>query len=148
MLLQNTHLGLGYLAEVEALLSKADDLHPDFRLWVTAEPHPQFPIGVLQMGIKITNEAPVGVKAGLRALYQGVVTQDALDAVGRQEWRQLLFVSCFLHAVVQERRKFGPIGWNVPYEFNAGDLAASTQFLQNHLLEMDAKRCAFCCCCC
>lgn len=52
------------------------------RLWVTAEPHPQFPIGLLQMGIKITNEAPVGMKAGLRASYQWV-NQDMLDAVGR-----------------------------------------------------------------
>lgn len=32
------------------------------RVWITAEPHPQFPIGLLQMGIKITNEAPVGMK--------------------------------------------------------------------------------------
>ncbi len=52
------------------------------RLWVTAEPHPQFPIGLLQMGIKVTNEAPVGMKAGLRASYQWA-TQDMLDAVGR-----------------------------------------------------------------
>lgn len=52
------------------------------RLWVTAEPHPQFPIGLLQMGIKITNEAPVGMKAGLRASYQWV-NQDMLDAVSR-----------------------------------------------------------------
>lgn len=55
---------------------------PLCRLWVTAEPHPQFPIGLLQMGIKITNEAPVGMKAGLRASYQWV-NQDMLDAVGR-----------------------------------------------------------------
>ncbi|DBA69380.1 TPA: Dynein gamma chain, flagellar outer arm [Trebouxia sp. C0005] len=141
VLLQNTHLGLGYLTEVEQYLMKAEDIHEDFRLWITAEPHPNFPIGLLQMGIKITNEAPVGMKAGLRASYQWV-TQDMLDAVNRQDWRQLLFVMCFLHSIVQERRKFGPIGWNVPYEFNQSDLSACTQFLQNHLLEVDAKKAA------
>lgn len=31
VLLQNTHLGLGYLAEVEGWLIKAEDLHEDFR---------------------------------------------------------------------------------------------------------------------
>jgi len=141
VLLQNTHLGLNYLTEVETFLYKTPDseISDDFRLWITAEPHPQFPIGLLQMGIKITNEAPVGMKAGLRASYSWV-TQDMMDIVPRQEWRQLLFVMCFLHSVTQERRKFGPIGWNVPYEFNQSDLSACTQFLQNHLLEMDAKK--------
>uniref|UniRef100_A0A061RL16 Flagellar outer dynein arm heavy chain gamma n=1 Tax=Tetraselmis sp. GSL018 TaxID=582737 RepID=A0A061RL16_9CHLO len=139
VLLQNTHLGLAYLSEVEQYLAKADEIHEDFRLWITAEPHPQFPIGLLQMGIKITNEAPVGMKAGMRNSYTWV-TQDMLDAVARQEWRQLLYIMCFMHSVVQERRKFGPIGWNVPYEFNQSDLSACVQFLQNHLMEMDAKK--------
>ena len=63
-------------------------------------------------------------------LIAGHVLQDMLDAVNRPDWRQLLFVLCYLHSVIQERRKFGPIGWNVPYEFNQSDLSACTQFLQ------------------
>ena len=139
VLLQNTHLGLAYLTELEQFMVKAEEINDDFRLWITAEPHRDFPIGLLQMGIKITNEAPVGMKAGLNNSYNWV-TQDMLDAVQRHEWRQLLFIMCFLHSIVQERRKFGPIGWNVPYEFNQSDLSACTQFLQNHLMEMDAKK--------
>ena len=50
--------------------------------------------------------------------------------MNRQEWRQLLFTLCYLHSNIQERRKFGPIGRNVPYEFNQSDLSACTQFLQ------------------
>ena len=139
VLLQNTHLGLNYLTEVETYLTKAEELHEDFRLWITAEPHPEIPIGLLQMSIKLTNEAPVGMRAGLRNSYAWV-NQDMLDAVGRYEWRQMLFVMCYMHSIVQERRKFGPIGWNVPYEFNQSDLSACVQFLQNHLTEMDAKK--------
>ncbi len=52
--------------------------------------------------LQITNEAPVGMKAGLRASYQWV-SQDMLDAVSHPYWRQMLFIMCFLHSVVQVR---------------------------------------------
>ena len=119
-------------------LAKAEEIHEEFRVFITCEPHKRFPIGLLQMSIKITNEAPAGIKAGLKRSYHWV-SQDMLDAISRSEWRQILYVMCFCHSIVQERRKFGPIGWAIPYEYNQGDLTACTNFLQNHMGQMEAK---------
>jgi len=143
VLLQNTHLGLKFLGELEQTILGLEECHPDFRLYITSEPTPNFPIGLLQMAIKATTEPPVGMKAGLTRSFTWV-NQDMVDAVGGeatgQYWRSMLYILCFLHSVVQERRKFGPIGFTVPYEFNQSDLSACAQFLQNHLLEMESRK--------
>lgn len=49
------------------------------------------------------------------------------------EFKSILFSLCYFHAVVAERRKFGPQGWNRSYPFNTGDLTISINVLYNYL---------------
>lgn len=139
-LLQNCHLGLGFMNGLDEDIKVAEKkdksgeqpVDEAYRTWITCEPHPDFPINLLQLSIKVTNEPPAGMKAGLYRSYTSAVDAERLNRVEMKEWQQMVFALCFLHSSVQERRKFGAVGWCIPYEFNAGDLEASLTFLEKH----------------
>jgi dynein heavy chain len=61
-----------------------------------------------------------GLKANLRRTFLDCSEEDFNNAVPEKpkEYRRLLFALAFFHAVILERRKFGPIGWNIPYEWS------------------------------
>lgn len=65
--------------------------------------------------------------------------EDILNYSNLSQYKSVLYVISFLHSVVQERRKFGPVGWNIPYEFNTSDWYCSTLYLQKMIDEVDAN---------
>jgi dynein heavy chain len=129
VMLQNCHLARSWMPSLEKIVlefaEQRGEIHEDFRLFLTSMPAAYFPVSVLQNSVKLTTEPPRGMRANLRRSYQNL-TQDDLDGCEKPEiWRKLVFNFSFFHAVVQERRKFGPLGWNIRYEFNDSDLETS-----------------------
>lgn len=107
-----------------------DTKHRDFRLWLTSMPNKSFPVSVLQNSVKMTLEPPSGLKQNVLSTYEALDVAEFEDCVKPIVYKKLLFGFAFFHAIVQDRRKFGPIGWNIPYAFTNEDLTVSRRQLK------------------
>ena len=106
VMLQNCHLSIEFCEEIITTITETEDVHEDFKLWITTEINKQFPMSLLQISIKYTNDPPQGIRSGLQRTYADL-SQDMLDYSTNDSWPSLLFAVAFMHSVVQERRKFG-----------------------------------------
>ena len=127
--LQNCHLAVSWLAKLEQIVEKTQNdsasVNQSFRLWLTSMPSQAFPVPVLQNGIKVTNEPPRGLKANLTRTF-GDISADEYESCAKSSvFKKLAFATAFFNALILERRKFGAVGWNIPYEWMNSDLKAA-----------------------
>eukprot|EP00747_Dinoflagellata_sp_TGD_P112719 gnl/TRDRNA2_/TRDRNA2_171542_c1_seq6.p1 gnl/TRDRNA2_/TRDRNA2_171542_c1~~gnl/TRDRNA2_/TRDRNA2_171542_c1_seq6.p1 ORF type:complete len:647 (+),score=142.57 gnl/TRDRNA2_/TRDRNA2_171542_c1_seq6:121-2061(+) len=138
VLLCNCHLSISWLPELERI---CEQMNPDetdnaYRLWLTSMPTPQFPPLLLQNGVKMTNEPPKGLRANLIGTMTKFDDKILGDCEKPEAYARLVYGFCFFHAACLERRKFGPIGWNIAYSFTMEDLVTNRRqlkfFLDNY----------------
>ncbi|XP_076454452.1 dynein beta chain, ciliary-like [Babylonia areolata] len=139
VVLQNVHLVARWLPKLEKKMEEyAEESNKNYRLFISAEPagSPEshiIPQGILESAIKITNEPPTGMFANIHKALDNF-NQETMEMCAKEtEFKSILFSLCYFHAVVCERRKFGPQGWNRVYPFNVGDLTISVSVLFNYL---------------
>lgn len=133
VMLQNIHLMPRWLFELEKKLDEfaLEGSNPSFRLFLSAEPSVEIPIGILERSIKLTNEPPQGLKPNMKRAFT-FFSREQIEKFDSKV-KTILFALCYYHSVVIERRKFGPKGWNMSYPFSVGDLRDSAIVLENYM---------------
>uniref|UniRef100_A0A8D2JQJ9 Dynein axonemal heavy chain 6 n=1 Tax=Sciurus vulgaris TaxID=55149 RepID=A0A8D2JQJ9_SCIVU len=123
--LQNCHLAVSWMLAMEELIKSFTEpshvIKDTFRLFLSSMPSSTFPVTVLQNSVKVTNEPPKGLRANIRRAFTEMTASFFEENILGRKWRQIIFGICFFHAIIQERKKFGPLGWNICYEFNDSD---------------------------
>jgi len=136
--LANCHLSISFLDELEKIIDQLRahiDEGSQFRLFLSSNPHPRFPISILQRSIKITTEPPKGIRENMLRLYTNM-PEEQFTRVNQKihvQYKKLLFSLCWFHCILLERRKFKTLGWNVAYDFNESDFKISENILQLYL---------------
>jgi dynein heavy chain, axonemal len=140
VMLQNIHLMPRWCRDLEKRLDEfaIEGSHPNFRCFLSADPSTGIPIGILERSIKLTNEPPQGLVANLRRAFAFFSKEDFEDRDSKV--KSILFGLCHFHAVMLERKKFGPMGYNMMYPFSIGDLRDSASVLYNYLENASAVK--------
>ena len=120
-MLQNVHLMQNWLYGLNGLEGYLESVfaspktHPNFRVFISSEPpnvllplQQIMPESILQLSLKVANEAPQYLKANLRRAYNKF-DQAFLDKSDKKptEFKSCLFALCFFHSLMLGRKKFG-----------------------------------------
>ena len=137
VLLANCHLMMSWLNELDKIIESLPvrQPHASFRLWLSSSPHPEFPIGILQRGVKMTTEPPKGLKANMTRLMNNMSEARHSACQKPHKYKKLVYALCWFHSILVDRRKFQNLGWNIPYDFNDSDFEVSELCLRLYLDE-------------
>lgn len=62
-----------------------------------------------------------GLRANVLRLYTQTTDESFQKCKAQNKYQKLFFSLAYFHSVLLERRKFGTLGLNIPYDFNDTD---------------------------
>jgi len=135
--LANCHLSSLWLPTLEKIVANmSEELpHPAFRLWMSSDPSPKFPISLLQLCVKVTTEPPRSLKSNMTRLLNQVTDEHFNRVKEHNKYKRLFMSLVWMHSLLLERKKFKTLGWNVAYDFNDSDFDINENILAMYLDE-------------
>jgi dynein heavy chain, axonemal len=136
VILMNCHLLISWMKIVENIIEKLGEneknLNKDFRLWLTTEVTKEFPISILQKSLKVVTEPPNSILLNMQTSFSKI-SEEQFNSCNHIAFKPLVFVISYFHSIILERKKYGKIGWNIPYDFNLSDFDVSISLLDTYL---------------
>ncbi|XP_046843318.1 cytoplasmic dynein 1 heavy chain 1-like isoform X2 [Xenia sp. Carnegie-2017] len=105
--------------------------HANFRLFLTMEINPKVPVNLLRASRVFVFEPPPGIRANLFRTFSTIPVSRMCKAP--TERTRLYFLLAWLHAIVQERLRYAPLGWSKHYEFSESDLRVACETIDTWL---------------
>ncbi|RHY38496.1 hypothetical protein DYB30_002970, partial [Aphanomyces astaci] len=139
IVLQNIHLIPRWLPQLTRILDQCSHTaDTNFRCFLSAEAPglstvTNIPETLLQVCIKVANEAPADLKSNLSRAWASFSLKTIETSLKPSEYQGCLFALCFYHAVILGRKRFGCQGWSRPYSFNQGDLTLCADVLRRYM---------------
>jgi len=122
VLLKNVHLAPKQLDQLYKKMLQRQ-LHDKFRLFLSTEINEKLPQGLLMNANSFTFEPAAGVKESLKRTLNSV-SEEEMHQEPAERSRMYLLVA-WLHATIQERLRYTPLGWSKKYEFGEPDFRAA-----------------------
>ncbi|KAJ8675957.1 hypothetical protein QAD02_011743, partial [Eretmocerus hayati] len=127
ILLSNLQLALNWLPKLETILRSpicTVNRNPNTRIWLTTEECSGFYSGLSGLCLKLAYEPPEGVKRNVKRSLQQLLQRSSM----MNDPKRSLMIS-WLHAILQERRKFVPQGWTKAYAWSEAELEAACELV-------------------
>lgn len=139
------HIGPSIYPNITRMLEQLEaysvGLNPKFRLIMIMKPSNDFPSAISGRCFKATFEAPSGLKSKMMQLlrnnYNMIANEDTPT-------RTVAYAVTLLHAIISDRSKFGPIGWNVPYQYTEMEYQCSLRILKEIVARASNPHCVQC----
>ena len=105
-------------------------VHDDFRLWLAAIPEPSFPSNFARFCLKIALELPGNIRPNTAKTFSSFPPLELSNVTKHgREFKRMFYSMAVMHAVINQRERFGSFGWTKPYVFSPTDFHISVKML-------------------
>lgn len=132
VLMENCHLSLSWMPRLVTLMEDMENHYSkDFKLFLSTKACSDLPSYLVRNCVKLNISEPLDLRIGMARVYSSLNKKDLIldqilpDLERERKYKNMLFSLALLHCTLQERKKYIPVGWNIPYAFTLDDLLFS-----------------------